>query len=67
MKAFECFGEKLSALIIGIILLITGILFTVLGFTILPVIGFIVAVPVLIGSIPFLRSAFKRACEYYGY
>jgi hypothetical protein len=38
-----------------------------LGFTILPVIGFVLAVPALIACIPFLKSAFKRACEYYGY
>ena len=67
MKAFECFGEKLSALIIGIILLILGFIFLITGFTVLPVIGFFIAVPVLIASIPFLRSAVKRACEYYGY
>lgn len=67
MKAFECFGEKLSAFIIGIILLIAGILFTILGFTVLPVIGFIIAVPAFIASIPFLKSAVQRACEYYGY
>ena len=67
MKAFECFGEKLSAFIIGIVLLVIGILFLITGFTVLPIIGFVIAVPAIIASIPFLKSAVKRACEYYGY
>jgi hypothetical protein len=33
----------------------------------LPVIGFFIAIPAFVASIPFLRSAVTRACEYYGY
>jgi hypothetical protein len=66
MKALNCFGEKLSAFIIGMVLLCLGIFFIVIGLTVLPVIGLLVAVPLLIASVPFLKSAFVAACRYYG-
>jgi len=66
MKLLNCFGEKLSAFIIGAILLVVGILFVVMGFTILPVIGFVIAVPAFIAAVPFLKDAFTEACRYYG-
>jgi hypothetical protein len=66
MKALNCFGEKLSAFIIGTLLLVLGISFVVLGFTLMPVIGFIIAVPAFIASVPFLKDAVAEACRYYG-
>ena len=61
-----CFGEKTTSAIVGFILISVGIVFSVLGVTVLPIIGFIVAVPAFAASYPLLRSAFKEACEYYG-
>ena len=66
MKALNCFGEKLSAFVIGMVLLGLGIVFIIIGLTVLPIIGLVVAVPLLIASVPFLKSAFVEACRYYG-
>jgi hypothetical protein len=66
MNALNCFGEKLSAFVIGMVLLSLGIVFIIIGLTVLPVIGLVVAVPLLIASAPFLKSAFVSACRYYG-
>ena len=66
MRVLNCFGEKLSAFVIGMILLCVGILFVIIGLTVLPVIGLVVAVPILIASVPFLKDAFVAACRYYG-
>jgi hypothetical protein len=66
MNALNCFGEKLSAFIIGMVLLSLGIMFIIIGLTVLPVIGLLVAVPLLIASVPSLKSAFVAACRYYG-
>jgi len=66
MGALTCFGEKTTSAIVGVILVIVGIVFVGLGLTVLPIIGFIVALPAFAASYPLLRSAFKEACEYYG-
>ena len=66
MNALSCFGEKTTSAIVGFILVGIGIVFISLGLTILPIFGFIVAVPAFAASYPLLRSAFKEACEYYG-
>ena len=66
MNALTCFGEKLSAFVIGMVLLGLGIVFIIIGLTVLPIIGLVVAVPLLIASVPFLKSAFVEACRYYG-
>ena len=66
MNKLECFGDKTASAIGGFLLIVVGIVFLGLGFTVLPVFGFIVAVPAFLGSFPLLRTAFKEACEYYG-
>ena len=66
MGALACFGEKTTSSIVGFILFGVGIVFFFLGMTVLPIIGFIIALPAFAASYPLLRSAFKEACEYYG-
>ena len=66
MNALECFGEKTASAIGGFVLIVVGIVFLGLGFTILPIIGFVIALPAFIASFPLLRTAFKEACVYYG-
>jgi hypothetical protein len=66
MNALSCFGEKISAFIIGMVLLGLGIVFIIIGLTVLPVIGLLVAIPLVFASVPFLKSAFVAACRYYG-
>ncbi len=65
MNALSCFGEKTTSSIVGFMLFGVGILFFFAGLTVLPVFGFIVALPAFAASYPLLRSAFKEACEYY--
>ena len=67
MGALDCFGDKVSAFFIGVLLLIIGIGFFIVSFTVLPIFGLIVAIPALIASVPFLRTAFRAACDYYGW
>jgi hypothetical protein len=67
MGALDCFGDKVSAFFIGLLLLIIGVIFVIISFTVLPVFGLIIAIPALIASVPFLRTAFRAACEYYGW
>ena len=61
-----CFGEKTTSSIVGFLLFGVGIVFFVLGMTVLPIFGFIISLPAFAASYPLLRSAFKEACEYYG-
>jgi hypothetical protein len=65
MNALSCFGEKTTSSIVGFILFGVGILFVIAGMTVLPIFGFIIALPAFAASYPLLRSAFKEACEYY--
>ena len=67
MGALDCFGDKVSAFFIGALLLIIGVGFFIVSFTVLPIFGLIVAIPALIASVPFLRTAFRAACDYYGW
>lgn len=66
MNALACFGEKTTAAVAGFLLVVVGIVFLGLGLTVLPILGFIVAIPAFVASFPLLRVAFKEACEYYG-
>jgi hypothetical protein len=47
---------------IGFFLLLFGFLFTLAGITVLPVLGLIIAVPVLIIASVFLASPRSKAC-----
>ncbi len=66
MNAVACFGEKTTSSIVGFLLFGVGIVFFFLGLTVLPIFGFIIALPAFAASYPLLRSAFKEACEYSG-
>lgn len=59
----RCLPQRLSKLTIAVILLIFSLGLVVLGLTILPVIGFILAVPVLLFSIFFFRVHLNQRCE----
>ncbi len=65
MGALSCFGEKTTSAIVGFILVGVGFLFVIAGLTVLPIFGFIIALPAFAASYPLLRSAFREACEYY--
>ena len=54
--------ERVSNVTVGFILMILGLLFAISGITVLPVIGFFIAVPVLILAGIFLVSPRSKAC-----
>ena len=62
MNKNECRLERVSNVTVGLILMILGLLFALSGITVLPVIGFFIAVPVLILAGIFLVSPRSKAC-----
>ncbi len=62
MNKNECRLERFSNVSIGFFLLLVGLLFTLTGITVLPVIGLFLAVPVLIIAGIFLASPRSKAC-----
>ena len=62
MNRTDCKLERVSNVTVGLILLGFGLLFTLSGITVLPVIGFFIAVPVLILAGIFLVSPRSKAC-----
>ncbi len=62
MNKTECKFERVSNLTIGFFLLIIGLIFTITGIMIVPVIGLVVAIPVLIIAGVFLAAPRSRAC-----
>ena len=62
MNKNECRLERVSNVTIGFFLLIFGLLLTISGITVLPVIGLMIAVPVLIVAVVFMASPRSKAC-----
>jgi len=62
MNKTECKLERVSNVTLGFFLLIIGLMFTLIGIMIVPVIGLFVAIPVLIISGIFLASPRSKAC-----
>lgn len=63
MKANECLPEKLSKLMIGSLLLIGALALVIIGVTLLPLVGFLLAVPVAALGIYFIRVHLNEKCE----
>ncbi len=62
MNSLSCFFERISDFTVGIFLLFVGLAFTVIGFSIFPVIGLIVAIPVLVLAFAFLGARRSKEC-----
>lgn len=62
MNKTECKLERVSNVTLGFFLLIIGLMFTLIGIMIVPVIGLFVAIPVLIIAGIFLASPRSKAC-----
>jgi membrane-bound ClpP family serine protease len=62
MDRTSCFFERISNSTVGVVLLIIGVLLTVISLVALPVIGLVVAIPVLALGFVFLFSRQSRAC-----
>jgi hypothetical protein len=63
MAVLNCLPQKLSKLAVGIIFILFGLCAVVLGFTVLPVFGFVLAVPFFWLAWYFIRVHLNRQCE----
>lgn len=63
MKLNECIPERMSKLLVGSLLLIGALVLVAIGFTILPVVGIILAIPVAGLGIYFIRVHLNEKCE----
>jgi len=62
MKPLDCKLERLSNTMVGAILFFFGMVFTLLGLTIIPVIGLLIAVPVIIMGAIFTLAPRSGVC-----
>jgi hypothetical protein len=59
----SCFMERFSKIGLGFLFLLISFAFAVSGVTVLPIFGFIVAVPLLGVSVYFFRAHLNRECQ----
>ena len=62
MKLSNCLFERPSNVSVGVILLLTGLAFAVSGITVLPIIGFVIALPILGLAGIFLAARRSKEC-----
>ena len=62
MNRISCYFERISDLAVGLFLLFTGLALTVISFTIIPILGLIIAIPVLVLAIAFLGAKRSKEC-----
>lgn len=63
MEKKLCLPERFSKLVLALILLLGGIGFGIIGFTVLPVVGFLVAIPMLALAGYFYRVHLNDRCR----
>jgi predicted membrane protein len=63
MDANECKQERFSSRTIGIVFLVVSILLLVIGLVVLPVVGFIFAIPLLLIGVVMLMAPESKACQ----
>jgi hypothetical protein len=62
MNRISCHFERISDFAVGLFLLFVGLALTIVSFTIIPVLGLFIAIPVLILAIAFLGAKRSREC-----
>lgn len=62
MNRLNCYFERISDLTIGLFLLFVGLALTIVSFTIIPVLGLFIAIPVLVLALAFLGAKRSREC-----
>lgn len=62
MRKSDCLFERSSHLGVGLVLLLIALGFSVIGVTVLPVLGLIVAAPVFLMSFFFFTAQRSREC-----
>jgi uncharacterized membrane protein YuzA (DUF378 family) len=63
MQTKTCLPERFSKLMLAVILLIGGLGFGIIGFTVLPLIGFLFAIPMLVLAGYFYRVHLNEHCR----
>ena len=63
MKTTECVPQKISKLMLGLILMGFALALIIIGVTLLPVFGFILALPVIALTIYIFRLHLNDQCE----
>ena len=63
MKATECVPQKLSKMMLGSLLLAAALALIIIGVTLLPVFGFILAIPVVALAVYVFRLHLNDQCE----
>jgi hypothetical protein len=62
MNRISCYFERISDFAVGLFLLFLGLALTIVSFTIIPVLGLFIAIPVLLLAIAFLAAKRSREC-----
>ena len=62
MNRISCYFERISDLAVGLFLLMVGLALTVISFTIIPILGLFIAIPVLILAVAFLGAKRSKEC-----
>lgn len=63
MKSNQCIPQTISKYLLGLVFLGLSLVFVVFGFTLLPIIGFVIAAPVAGLSYYFFRTHLNDQCE----
>ncbi len=63
MMFTKCLPQKISIVLIAVFMLVGAAAFALLAFSVLPIIGFLVAVPMFILAIYFIRLRLNSQCE----
>jgi uncharacterized membrane protein len=63
MNRISCYFERFSDFAVGLFLLFVGLALTIISFTIIPIIGLFIAIPVLVLAIAFLGAKRSKECS----
>jgi hypothetical protein len=63
MRTNECVPQKLSKVVLGSVFLAAALALIIIGVTLLPVIGFVLAVPLIALAIYIFRLHLNDQCE----
>ena len=62
MNRLSCLFERISDTAVGLFLLFLGVVLTIISFSIIPVIGLVIAIPVLVLAVTFLGAKKSKEC-----
>ncbi len=62
MNRISCYFERISDFAVGLFLLFVGLALTIVSFTIIPIIGLFIAIPVLVLAVAFLGAKRSKEC-----